>query len=523
MKAEADLPTRKGLRACSDIGTFIVGGETMYRRTDLQKTFFDAAGLMSEEKRKACEKSWAGPFKEKALPILLKREDDFAELFDLENGRPNRSVALVVGILLLKEMNDLTDEEVLGALDFDARYWYAFDLEAAESHLCQKTLHNFREGLISHNKSQIVFNGITSELLKALGIETWKQRLDSTHIFSNFEVLTRLGLFCETLRIFVAELKKKNKKQYEKLSAGVLVRYGEESRYKDARRSEGPRRLKVVARDLYRLVEQFRGDSKIEAMEEYKLMKRVLSEQCVILSAPETCEPDDDDSQEKRVPVKLKDSKEIKSDSLQTPHDEGVTYSGHKGQGYEVQIAETCEEENPVNLITYAKVTDSCESDHSSTVPVIEALEETQTKLKELVVDTSYSGAENAAKAAEHGVNLLAPCPGKGKPDKNQGYPVPANQCPTTKREAGVWLKQQQAQTDFKRRYAIRAGIEGTNSELKRKSGLGHLRVRGKERVRLAVHLKTAGCNLKRALRFWLDLSLSPPLTSLPFDALGIA
>ena len=37
---------------------------------------------------------------------------------------------------------------------------------------------------------------------------------------------------------------------------------------------------------------------------------------------------------------------------LQTPHDPGVTYSGHKGQGYEVLIAETCDPENAVQLLT---------------------------------------------------------------------------------------------------------------------------------------------------------------------------
>ena len=46
--------------------------------------------------------------------------------------------------------------------------------------------------------------------------------------------------------------------------------------------------------------------------------------------------------------------------------------------------------------------------------------------------------------------------------------------------------------------FGIRAGIEGTNSELKRAHGLGRLRVRGGRRVRLAVYLKALACNFKR-------------------------
>ena len=36
-----------------------------------------------------------------------------------------------------------------------------------------------------------------------------------------------------------------------------------------------------------------------------------------------------------------------------------------------------------------------------------------------------------------------------------------------------------EANGEWRERYAVRAGIEGTNSELKRRHGLGHLRVRG--------------------------------------------
>ena len=55
-----------------------------------------------------------------------------------------------------------------------------------------------------------------------------------------------------------------------------------------------------------------------------------------------------------------------------------------------------------------------------------------------------------------------------------------------------------EATEEWRKRYAIRAGVEGTNSELKRAHGLGRLRVRGGRRVRLAVYLKALACNFKR-------------------------
>jgi hypothetical protein len=472
---------------------------------------------MTESKREACRKSWAGVFREKVLPILLKREGDFSELFDEKNGRPNKSVALVVGTLLLKEMSDLTDDEAIGALDFDRRWEYAFEVEPDQAHVCQKTLHNFRVGLMEHDKSRLIFRGLTDELIPLLGVDVSQQRLDSTHILSNFARLSRLRLFCETIRLFLEALKKTHPLLYKELPAGILKRHGPEAKYADARHGEGPRRLGVVARDVYRLVEGFRGKKGMDKMEEYVLLERLLKERCDIVTTPEEPKDGDDDAGERPAPVKLKEAKEVESDTLQTPHDPDVTYSGHKGQGYEVQISETCVEGNPVQLLTHVEVTPSAKSDFSATVPVIEALEKAGLSPEELVADTNYSGARNAAKAAEHNVNLLAPCPAKGKPEPGKTYPAPAPECPTTPQEAGEWLRCQEAQPNFKPRYAIRSGIEATNSEMKRGGGLGRLRVRGGKRVQLAAQLKGAACNVKRALRAWL----APPTTGAPLPTIA--
>ena len=61
--------------------------------------------------------------------------------------------------------------------------------------------------------------------------------------------------------------------------------------------------------------------------------------------------------------------------------------------------------------------------------------------------------------------------------------------------------RRQEEQTDvFKERYAKRSGIESTNSGLKRRLGLGKLRVRGRKAVFHAIYLKVAGWNLLRAV-----------------------
>ncbi len=485
----------------------------MYRPSDPQKPLFGAAGLLSQSQRDLCVKSWAEPFRQHALPILREVEGDFANLFDAEKGRPNRPVELVLAVLILKDMKDLTDEEALEALAFDARWWWALERELHELHLCQKTLHNFRQRLLEHkdtDKKKLAFRRVTDKLIEALGVKVDRQRLDSKHLLSNFAVLTRLGLFCETIRVFLKEVKKLDPKAYEALPAGLLKRHGEDSCYGDARRADGPRRLEVVARDVGRLVTRFEKHEPVRATEGWTLLRRLFDEQCVISAKPQDPAKDEDDHDDGSAAAKLKPAAEVTSDSLQTPHDPDATYSGHKGKGYEAHIAETCVADNGVQLITDVEVRPSCQDDSRATVPTVEALAAAGHKPEEVVADTTYSGAKNAAALAGQGVNLLAPAPAVAKPEPGREYPPPAPQCPADPKQAGEWLRQQEASPDFKKRYAIRAGIEATNSELNRAHGMKKLRVRGEARVKLAVYFKALACNLKRALKHWLEPAPAP-------------
>jgi len=471
----------------------------MFRPSEPQLPLFDATHLLTERQRRQCERNWPGVFRERVLPMLRNVEGEFAVLFSPDEGRPNRPVELVLGTLILKEAFDLTDKETLQHLDFDAMWWWAFQRGPGELELSQKTLHNFRTGLLKHDALKVAAMQITNELLRELGVDVSRQRADSTHIVSNIAVLSRLGLLCETLRVALKRLKELDPAIYEKLPTGVLRRHGERSAYADARSREGRRRLAVVARDLWRVLEAVPENAEVVKGPEWGLLKRLFAEQCVTQAQPVKPKDDDDDAGDGAAPVELKPAREVGSGSLQTPHDPDVTYSAHKGKGYEVDLVETCHPDNPVQLIVYEKVRPSSRSDAESTVPMVERLREEGHAPAELVVDTTMGGGPNAAALAAMGVHLLAPA--RAQLVKAEEGPLPP--CPTEAKEAAQWLAQQEARPDFKKRYAIRAGIESLNSELKRGHGLGELRVRGGLRVRLAVQLKVLACNLKRAMRAW--------------------
>jgi len=541
----------------------------MFRERDPQHNLFETSNLIPRTKAKRLEKSWAEAFRNQALPLI--DENLFAPMYCEDNGRPNTPVQIVFGTLLLKEMFDLTDDDCLEQLEFNLLWQHALRLTPEEAHLCQKTLHNFRSRMMEHEIARLAFQKTTDQIIEALGVKVNRQRLDSTHIVSNIATLTRLGLLCETIRVFLSKLKSEHLKLFKQVPVGILGRYlkedGTPSRYGDAASGSARRRISVCGRDLYRLIDRFRGTS-AACLEEYDLLKRIFEEQCEVLQHKANPKDDDDDSDEGGVPVRLKEPKEVSSESLQTPHDPDVTYSGHKGKGYEVQVAETCDEENEVQIITDVEVTDSCDGDSCATIPIIEGLIERDIQPEELSADTAYGSGSNAVEAEKLGTKLISPvggsvpeeenlseedrpltaadfsidpsyqrptvCPGghesiEEREDKESSNKVEIHfaqqvceacplfsRCPAklNREEKAYVLKANlvkvnieqrrriEASEEFSSRYDIRAGIEATNSEMKRKHGLGRLRIRGRPRVELVVFMKTLACNFKRMVRY---------------------
>jgi hypothetical protein len=564
----------------------------MFRERNPQSSLLQSAFFYPTKKVKLLEKSWAEVFQKKALPLI--DEKLFAGMYCEDNGRPNREVQIVLGVLLLKDMFNLTDEETLENLEFNLLWHHALRLSLEEAHLPQKTLHNFRYRLVVYDGGRVAFCETTDRIIAALGIKTGRQRLDSTHIISNIALLTRLGLFCETIRLFLRSLAKKHPDLSSRIPAVLSKRYlkeeGESTSYEDTRSDATHRRLGVCARDIYRLVDKLRGTAAAE-MEEYHLLERLLREQCEIgKKGGGRPGEDDDDAGEGIVPVTLKKPAEVSPNSLQSPHDIEATYNGHKGKGYEVQVAETCDADNPTQIITQVELTPSSGSDAAIPEPFIDSLNERDIQPNELFADTTYGSGRNVIEAEMFGTELVSPVAGSkcdltGEDDALRDLTAadfqidvlgesrsvcPAgleamaeyeesaapervelrfaqekcricslrSRCPVKfDSRLGVYVleadlirvnierrRRKEASGEFRKRYAIRAGIEGTNSELKRAHGLGRLRVRGGKRVRLAVYLKALACNIKRMVRALLEEKSERPEiaeTEMPVPALG--
>ena len=63
---------------------------------------FGVESQVSPSLRSRLESSWAQLFRLEVLPILCRKEDDYAMLYG-KTGRPNFSVARLLGLCLLQE------------------------------------------------------------------------------------------------------------------------------------------------------------------------------------------------------------------------------------------------------------------------------------------------------------------------------------------------------------------------------------------------------------------------------------
>ena len=150
----------------------------MFRARDPQESLFGTSHLVPPDKAKRLQASWAEGFRAHALPLI--DEEVFAPLYCADNGRPNRPVQTVFGVLLLKEMQGLTDAEALEQLEFNLQWHHALGLTPDEAHLPQKTLHNFRARVMAHDGGRVAFETMTDRILSALGTKVsrhgWTRR-----------------------------------------------------------------------------------------------------------------------------------------------------------------------------------------------------------------------------------------------------------------------------------------------------------------------------------------------------------
>lgn len=515
-----------------------------------QTELFDPLGHLPESHRRDFLESPEGVFRAAILAVLPAGE--LAEHFSEHTGRPTKEMYAMAGLTQMMEMNDWTVEQAVQEYMWNGRVQLALNVSGQYPELSARTFYRYLK-LFRDNDcylAQRAMDEVTRAVIEIADIDVSKQRLDSTHVFSNMATFGRTRMMGVAIKRFLTQVIRHDPPAYEALDESMRKRY-EPSQGKlfadTAKSKDGERYTKLrgqVAEDMHQLILTFENHERFKDATTFKSLVRIFHEQC---------ELDGD-----KIQVRKKTGGRV----IQNPSDEDATYDGHKGPGYQVHFSETCGDENEVQVITAALPQTAADSDMASVEPVLDALEKNERLPDEMSADGGYGSDENVQASERRGVELVSPtkanadlsareeeisaslalddfvideateeverCPAGHEPlssvhDEETGRTTTvmpkeacdacafSGECPIRK-SAGQYrlvhtakarrlaARQREEMTDaFRSRYGKRAGIESTNSGVKQVTGLGRLRVRGRPRVFMAILLKASGWNIRRA------------------------
>jgi hypothetical protein len=506
-----------------------------------QNRLFDPfEGVIPPAGHKIIANGWQAIFRHVLLELMPV--GDLAKHFSNSLGAPTKELYSMAGLVFLADFFDWSPQEAVVAYIFHSDVQYALNTEPGVT-LCTRTIERYQQLFRDNDLAARVFDKVTTRLIEALELDVSRQRLDSTHVFSHMATFGRTKLMAIAIKRFLTQLQRHDSDAYAALPDDFRQRYAPAQARLFAGAKDADTRTRYrqqAADDLHFLITRFADRPDHTSRSTYKALITIFDQQCELSG--------------EKVVVKAKTG----GDCVQNPSDLDATYDGHKGPGYQVQLAETCVPGNAVQLITGALPQTACEPDAGAVVPMLDQLEQAARLPGEMLADTLYTGDENVEAAAARGVDLVGPVPGRAPEsdpealsvddfawDERTGmidacpaghaptscsrdaatartrFEMPASacsecpfrkQCPIKSTNDGTFTldvtdkerrlagrRVEEATEVFQERYAPRSGIESTNSGLKNRLGLGRLRVRGRGSVfRVLLH-KVAGWNLLRA------------------------
>lgn len=254
---------------------------------------------------------------------------------------------------------------------------------------------------------------------------------------------------------------------------------------------------------MHYLIERFADEVQVNQRTSYKALVRMFGEHCEVKGQHISVRP------------KSLDGNGQSTHTLQNPSDPSAGYDRVKGPGQKVQLAQSSAPENPVQLITACLAQSAGDHDADALTPMVEQLKASHLAPDKLTADTHYGSDENHQHAKGQGIELISPVGGRA-PHSAKPAEVPDKQAPPKKHgrrqrhtvteaeEREARLSQRRAQQEseqWRSDYRRRAGIEGTNRGLDRRTGIKRLRVRGSKAVAHSVYGKVMGWNIIQGAR----------------------
>ena len=356
----------------------------MFRKNEQhrQKSMFSSISSLPQKLQKRLEGSWAGTFYRQWFARI--DEESFSVLYSAEPSRPNIPINVLLGLETLKSGFGWSDEEMYDHFCFDMQVRYALGFrKLGEGSFELRTMYNFRRRLSQHmqasgeNLIEKAFEQVTDEQIAAFQLKTDKLRMDSTLIASNIREMSRLQLLVEVLQRTQRILKEVEQEQYADDFAPYLK--GSSGQYiyhiKGEKSGEHLRRIGELMRKLLAELPASYVDEPT-----YQLLQRVFREHFEVEEAD----------------LRVKEGQELSASSLQSPDDQEATYRQKRGEshtGYASNLTETCDSDNPFQLIVKAQTEANNRDDAVLLAEALPSLKE-RTDVEQIYTDGGYGSPE---------------------------------------------------------------------------------------------------------------------------------
>ena len=352
--------------------------------------------------------SWHNQFRKQV--VMRVNESLFSSLYSNGKGAPNASIRVLIGMMILKEGQGWSDEQLFENCNFNLLVRSALGLMNLEDPVpVASTYYLFRRNLVEYAQEheEDLFKKCQTQITKSQILEfnvSGKQvRMDSKLIGSNIAWYSRYELIHETLRLFISERHEFIYKRSLSEDEFSLIKHIEgETGNKVVYRStkvEIDERFIALGKLMYKFISIFKSNS----YGQYQTLKAVFYQQYSV-------------SKEKII-LPLENEK-ISAKSIQSPHDTDCHYrnkDGNKVKGYSVNITETCdqpqegEEDKPIlNLITdtQVEVVSTADCDFFK-----QALTQSQkilpNNIEKTYTDGAYNSVDNQNYCQDNKIDLL--------------------------------------------------------------------------------------------------------------------
>jgi len=382
----------------------------MFKPTSPQLSLFEPAvifpGALPQD-------DWSYIFRDKIYPKI--DENIFKHLYCEYWGAPNKSIRLQVSILIFMNMERLTWREAEYQFQRRLDWMNATNTPCDMARIDYTTLFKFYTRISEDDVAYDLFQKLTASFILECKVSVRQQRVDSFFMHGWLAKLSRYGLFKETNRVFLQNLRKQKPGLYDSIHKELSRAYlKDDFDLTEKDKEKANKKIHEMADDMYHIKSAFENHHQVKHYKSFQILVQVFDQQCSIVEADKKQAESDN-----TIEVIIRERPDGKGKQIiSSPHNTDAQYTRKRKQivtGHRGFVTETCDLNNDVQYLTDVNLKAAGDSDANEINNLEDRLEENGFKPEALYGDAGFVNGASILEAAEKNINLEGPSAGRSQ------------------------------------------------------------------------------------------------------------